>query len=579
MKARRYICWFICVAALLLVGYAGLAPGIAPGAAPETLGRALGPLSLLPPLLAVALAFLLKDVVLSLLIGYVAGTALLAAVNGGGLWAVTARTFSDGCSGILTTVTDPEKAEVLVLCIVIGGMVEVIRKSSGFEVLAQRLTRRINSPRKACLVGELMGLGVFFDDYANALIVGPVLQPVTDKLGISREKLAYLVDSTAAPVTGIAIISSWVAVEVSVIDEGLALAGMDLSGYGMFLGSIPYCFYCIFCLLFIFQSSLMEREFGPMLKAENRARSGMPLRPGAKVERPPQTGAGARLDKQGGRMLVALGSILLLIVMAVITFYTDGRAAAIALGELEPDAPFSLATLATAFGQANTIYLVMQAAMAGSIAALALGCALKLFTFREGLETWIRGASSMMVTVFILVLAWALASTVTQLGTVYFVVDIISASVPWWIVPTMIFLACCLISFATGSYGCMFIVMPMAIPIATAVTGLGHVPDPDAFLLVCIASVLSGGIFGDHSSPITDCTILSSLGSGCETMDHVQTQMPYAFTVAAVSVLCGTLLSALGVPAWACLLLGGCALALCLILFGKVPQGTRNTTK
>ena len=184
-----------------------LAESVAAGDA-ESLGRSLGALSLLPPVLAVALAFILRDVVVSLAAGLFSGAALLSALEGVGLGGA----FERSCAGLLVTVTDRGNAAVILLCLVIGGMVEVIRASGGFDALARAMTRKIDTPKKANLIGEALGVIVFFDDYANSLIVGPVLRPVTDKLRISREKLAYLVDSTAAPVTGIAVVSSWVAV-------------------------------------------------------------------------------------------------------------------------------------------------------------------------------------------------------------------------------------------------------------------------------------------------------------------------------------------------------------------------------
>ena len=534
---------------------------------PAQLGRALGAVSLLPPVLAVVLAFLLQDVVVALAAGLFSGAALLVRLQGDGI----AAAFERSCSGILTTVTDAENAAVILLCLVIGGMVEVIRASGGFDALARAMTRKIDTPKKANLIGEALGVIVFFDDYANSLIVGPVLRPVTDKLRISREKLAYLVDSTAAPVTGIAVVSSWVAVEVSVINEGLAQIGSTLSGYSVFLQSIPYCFYCIFCLLFIFQSSLMGREYGPMLRAEMRARQGEVLRSGSMPEDEGDVKSPAA-DKQWQRIFTAVFPIVLLCAAAFISFYTKGREAAVSEGLISADAKFSLETLALAFGSADTIYLVMKASILGSLAAIFSGCIFGLFSAAEAVQAWLKGASTLLVTAVILALAWSLADMVTELGTVYFVVELISANVAWWLIPSLIFLVCCVVSFAAGSFGCMFIVMPMAIPIAFAVINGAGVPREHEFMLACIAAVLSGGIFGDHCSPVTDCTILSSLGSGCNNMDHVRTQMPYALTVAAVSVLCGLLPVALGLSVWPALLLGCAVMAAVLLIFGKSPE-------
>ncbi len=570
---RRYISVALSLAVFVLIGCIVFAPGALSGAnTPEMLGKALGIRSLLPTMLAVALAFVTKNVVLSLLIGYLAGTAMVQAVNGGTLASLMTDTFTSSCNGILTTVTDPDKAPVLILCFVVGGLVEVIRKSGGFDALARKLASRINTPKKACLMTQLISCCIFFDDYANALIVGPVMRALTDRVGVSPEKLSFLVDSNAAPLTGIAIISSWVAVEVSVINEGLIMAGLPETGYSLFLQSIPYCFYCLFCLVFLFFCSLTGREYGPMLTYETRARQAHIDKSAVTAETENSVDNG----KDGVRMFIAIGSLVFLILMAVVGFYVTGREAAVAAGQLAPDAPFTFSSITTAFAQADTIFLVMQAAIASSAIALLLGSMFKLFTIEEGLQTWIEGATSMMPTVLVLALAWPLASTVSELGTVYYVVDFISASVPWWLVPTLIFLACCVVSFATGSYGCMFIVMPMAIPIAVSMPQASAAPDAHIFMLACIGAVLGGSIFGDHASPVTDCTILSALGSGCNTMDHVKTQLPYAITVATISIAFGTLLSMAGLPVWICLALGFGALLIPLFVFGKVPEGTRN---
>jgi len=366
--------------------------------------------------------------------------------------------------------------------------------------------------------------------------------------------------------------STWVAVEVSVIEEGFAAAGLNLSGYSMFLRSIPYCFYCIFCLVFILESSLMKLEFGPMLQAEIRARGGQPLRPGSIVEEDLFSGRPENGDKHLARILTAIFPIVLLCVTAFLSFYIKGRAEAVAAGSISPDAPFSLETLAIALGSADTIFLVMAASVLGSIAAVVLGCVFRLFSLKDAIQTWVKGASSLVSTVILLVLAWSLSDMVERLGTVYYVVDLITVNVPYWLVPSLIFVTSCCISFAAGSYGCMFIVMPMAVPIALAVMSEAGIPIDGLYLPACAAAVLSGGIFGDHCSPITDCTILSSMGSGCENMDHVRTQMPYALTTAAVSVLCGTLPAGLGVSAWISLPVGFAILAIIMYVFGKNPE-------
>lgn len=567
MKTKELSCWLLILAAVIAIACLGFASGSMPGAdAPAALGASLGAMSLLPIILAVALAFATGDVILSLFTGYIGGMAMLAVVEGTSASALPGAVLSRACRGIVVTASTWDNASVLILCVAVGGMVEVLRRTGGFAVLAGRLVRRINSPRKANIISQLFCTLFFFDDYANALISGPVLQTMTDKAGLSRARLSYIVDSTAAPVAGIAVVSSWVAVEVSVIDEGLALAGLGMSGFELFLHSIPYCFYCLFALAFMLLSSVMGREYGPMLTAEREARR-------ARREKAADAEAeNAPADKRDGRrVFVCVFSVALLLVTAMLSFYTSGRAEAVELGLIAPGAPFTLATVSTAVAQADTIFLVLRAALLCGLAAIALTKLLRLGSVGEGIKAWLHGAEALMPTIVILLLAWSLADVVKNLGTVYYVVEIISAGVPAFLVPSLIFVCCCLISFASGSYGCMFMVMPMAIPIASAVVGAENLSGDSSFLLLCVASVLSGSIFGDHCSPMTDCTVLAALGSGCNIMEHVRTQLPYAMTVAAVTIVFGTLLTALGVGVWLSLALGCAAMAALLLVIGKKP--------
>lgn len=571
MKIKKLLTVLLCAGVLAVVAWLFLRGSGLPGLEePVALGRALGIWSLVPPVLAVALAFLTGDVILSLLAGVIVGAAMLTAVSGNGIFY---GTFHRAAESIVDTFANRGNAQVIILCVAVGGMEGVIRRSGGFEATARKLTGRLNSSRKVNLVSQLFCTLFFFDDYANALISGPVLTPVTDKAGVSRERLSYIVDSTAAPLAGIAVISSWVAVEVSVIQEGLHAAGSSASAFQIFFNSIPYCFYCIFALAFILLTTLMGREYGPMLAAERRARAGQPQKEGTQVatDRREELPGYDATDRSWSRILLAFGSILLLLLFALISFYVTGRQEALAQGLITPGTGFRFRDLSTIIGCADTIQLVMEAALLAGIAALLGGTFLGLFSLGDGILAWLDGAASLVPTIVILILAWTLAGAVESLGTVYFVVDIIQAGVPMVLVPTLIFLTCCVISFAAGSYGCMFMVMPMAIPIVAAVGGIAENPAADPFMLSCVAAVLSGSIFGDHCSPMTDCTILAALGAGCETMDHVRTQMPYALTVAAASVLCGTLLTSLGVSPWLALLIGITAMGIVVRLLGKKP--------
>ena len=530
------------MSSLAVVVYLATASGNLPDAgAVDELGRSLGFISLVPTLLAVALAFLTGDVVSALLVGLVMGELMLAVISGGGFAGVMPGILITTVSEIAGTVPDADNAEVLILCALVGGMVGVLRILGGFECAATRLLKKINTPRKANLLGQLFCMVFFFDDYANALVSGPVLQPITDKNGISRERLSYIVDSTAAPMAGIAVISSWVAVEISVIAEGFDVAGCEISPFAAFLNSIPYCFYCIFALAFIFITTILGREYGPMLDAERRARKGETLKKGSNVAF--DSSEVSVSGKEKTRIAIAFSCIGLLLAYALISFV---------------------------FTDQEILDLLLQAALFCGIIAVVLGTVTGIFNMSDGVKAWLDGASSLMPTIVILVLAWSLASVVARLGTVYYVVDIMSAGVSWKLIPVLIFVCCCAVSFATGSYGCMFMIMPMAVPVAFAVCGLHPEIEQGKFLYLCIASVLSGGIFGDHCSPMTDCTILAALGSGCETMDHVVTQMPYALTVAAVTIL-SIFITTAGLNVFISALIGIILLTLIIRTIGKKP--------
>ena len=570
-KYKKLIGLLLCLGILVIVAFVFLRADALPSLEDtEALGHALGFLSLVPPVFAVLLAFLTSDVILSLLAGVLVGAAMLTALSGDG---VVYATFHRAVVSIVETSADYENVRVLLLCIAVGGMEGVIRFSGGFETTARVMAERLRSPRKVNLISQLFCTLFFFDDYANALISGPVLMPVTDKAGVSREKLSYIVDSTAAPLAGIAVISSWVAVEVSVIQEGLDVIGANASAFQIFLGSIPYCFYCIFALAFVLLLTLTGREFGPMLEAERRARAGQTVKKGTRVEkvRSEELPGNYAQDRSWCRIALAFGSIGVMFIFSLVSFYVTGRQEAIAQGLILPDATFRFADLSTIIGCADTIQLVMEAALLVGIAALVSGTLMHLFTLSDGILAWIEGASSLVSTMVVLVLAWTLAGTVDKLGTVYYVVDIISAGIPQFFVPTLIFLTCCVVSFATGSYGCMFMIMPIAVPIVAAIGGIAENPASDPFMLSCVAAVLSGAIFGDHCSPMTDCTILAALGAGCETMDHVRTQMPYAITVAITSVLFGTLLTSLGISPFIGLISGVVFMCCVICVLGKKP--------
>lgn len=531
----------------------------------------LGFLTLIPPIITITLAFLTKEVLSSLLAGGFVGTMMLTAVQGTA--ANPARFLLDAlrsyCTILIDVMSEPGNTAIVILCLCIGGLTNLIRSAGGFHAVASFLVRYIKKPWQAQAMGSVLALMLFFDDYANALITGPVMRPIMDRSRVSREKLSFLVDSTAAPVAGIALISSWIAVELSAIQSGFDVLGVQESAYTAFLGSIPFCFYNIFCLGFVFWMILLGRDYGPMYHAECRARSGITVNPESRMAQQEESG-GTKANRAS--LFIAIGAILFLLAYAVIGIYSDGFRNAVAAGLLQENAVFSLETLRHAFGQADTVTVLVEAAILAALLASFAVLLTKTLSFNDTVNAWVDGAIQLLPTALILALAWTLSETTATLGTANYLAELLAGSLPYWTLPSLIFLVCCAVSFSAGSYGCMLLIMPMAVPIAyTIAFSHAAVQNPWALFCACVASVLSGSIFGDHCSPVTDTTILSAQGSGCDLMDHVKTQMPYALTVAATATLFGTLPAGFGISPLICLPAGLIVVALVLFKFGKRP--------
>lgn len=568
MKRKKVSLLIIIISFIVVITLASF-KGDLSALAIDEYGKTLGPLSLLPTIIAILLAFISHNVLISLLIGFLSGALIIAITTAGSFVNIPLVFVNETFSSIKSVLFDIDDLEILVLCFIVGGMVEVVRRSGGFEALAVKLTEKIKTPRKACLMTSILGCIIFFDDYANALIVGPIMRPITDRVKVSREKLSYIVDSTAAPVTGIAIISSWVAVELLAISNGLESVGSNASAFNLFLRSVPFCFYCLFCLSFIFLISVTERDFGPMFKAEQRARKGEPVSEESKAI------AVRKIDKVEDkykrRIFVAVSSIVLLVGLSIVSFIFNGRYSAIQKGLLLPTSEYSFSNIIVAVGAANTIRLVSISSLISSVYAICLGSILKLFNIKEAIKAWLQGAKDLFPTILMLIAAWSLAYSINNLGTSYYAVEFISAKVSPLFVPIIIFSVCCLISCASGSYGCLFVVMPLAIPLAFKMIALYPELNEDIYLLLCIGSVMAGSIFGDHCSPVTDCTILSAVGSGCTTMEHCKTQLPYAIICAIISILCGICLTYIGVNVFISLAIGILAQFLLIMIIGKKP--------
>lgn len=567
------------VLAMLFAVLPFLTPQVVMAAEEEvSVSQTLGWLTLVPPLVAIVLAFVTKNVVLSLFIGIFSGTIILQFYYGLNILSALVVGFMEIVEYILTSLADPWNAGIVLQVLVIGGLIALITKSGGARAVAEALTKYAKGPISTQLVTWVLGLFIFFDDYANALIVGPIMRPVSDKMKMSRERLAFVVDATAAPVAGIALVSTWIGYEVGLINDAYEMIGQNVNAYSVFLQTIPYRFYMLLMLLFVVLSSATLREFGPMKKAQERARDkGLVLAEDSKAYTEDEEN---EFDGENGSIWNALIPIFTLIVASFAGFYTDGRAAVLggddaAAIEIVENSPVSFAAFRETFGASDASVVLFQAALIASIVALLIGVADEKFSLSEGIEHWISGMKTLLVTGVVLLLAWSLSAVMDDLGTADFLISLLGDSMPPVLLPTMVFLFGGIISFATGtSYGTMGILMPLAVPLAVAMQ-----PDNPAFIYMSVGAVLSGAIFGDHSSPISDTTILSSMGAGSNLLDHVRTQLPYAVSIALVTILFGYIPAALGLNVWLTLILAVAAVFALVFLVGKKVDTTENHSK
>lgn len=536
--------------------------------------------SLVPPVVSIILAFISKDVIISLFLGIFAGGFVLHLADGSIFYAFV-QSFLSIIDYTLNSLADPWNAGIILQVLTIGGLIALMTKMGGAKAVANALSKKAKGPISTQVITWILGILLFFDDYANSLIVGPVMRPVTDEKKVSREKLSFIVDATAAPIAGIALISTWVGYEVGLIKDGYEAIGQEVNAYSIFVETIPYRFYNILMLLFVLCTAVMLKEFGPMLTAERRARK---YDENNLEELNPSASNSSEIDEmepaEGVHLSIwnAIVPIGTLIVVAIIGFYLNGYNGILAgdnttLINLLKESPYSFTAIQEAFGASDASIVLFQAALLASLVAMAMGVYQKTFTWGKAVETWINGMKSLIITGAILLLAWSLSEIITDLGTAQFLVSLLSDSMPAFLLPSVIFVLGSIISFATGtSYGTMGILMPLAIPLAAALS-----PDP-GFIVMSAGAVLTGAIFGDHCSPISDTTILSSMGAGVNHMEHVKTQLPYALVVGVITVLFGFIPVGLGMPIWIVLPVSMIVIILVVYFFGKSVE-EKNTEK
>ncbi|MGL5694107.1 MAG: Na+/H+ antiporter NhaC family protein [Peptostreptococcaceae bacterium] len=526
-----------------------------------------GMLTLIPPLVAILLAFITKNVVVSLFIGILSGSFIIN-ISGSNPFAALIAAFLDLVSRAVGSLADPWNAGIILQVLAIGGVINLVAKMGGAKAIAEALARKAKTPKSTQLMTWFAGLLVFFDDYANALIIGPMMRPVADKMKISRERLAFIIDATAAPIAGLAIVSTWIGLEVGLIGDAFSGIGVEADAFGVFLNTIPFRFYNILILAFIVITSITLKDFGPMRKAEIRARQGK----NAESEVAMDASEHSELEPKEGVKLSVWNAIIpigTLIVAALLAFYYSGYSSIIggedaALIQLFNDSPFSFTAIREAFSASDASVALFQSALLAGVVAIVMAVAQKIFTVSEAIDVWVDGMKTLVITGVILILAWSLSSVIKELGTAKYLIQLLSGSFPAFLLPSLIFVLGAIISFSTGTaYGTMGILMPLAVPLA-------HSINPEmSFIIVSTSAVLTGAIFGDHCSPISDTTILSSMGAGCNHIDHVRTQMPYALFTATITIVFGYIPAGLGLPVYLVLPLAIAAIFIGIQILGK----------
>ena len=508
--------------------------------------------SILPPLIAIALAFLTRSIVPSLFVAIWFGS-----------WAVNGLTFGGIFTGlldsfnvfILNTILDRDHAIIALFTLMLGGMVGIIYRNGGMHGIIQLLIKKANTPKKGQISIWLFGVIIFFDDYSNTLIVGNTSRLLCDKLGISREKLAYLVDSTSAPVATVAVITTWIGFQISIISDSIeSIGGISESAYLLFIHSIAYSFYPFLALFLVGLVVTTGKDFGPMVEAELQARKNK----NKKIVKSEQNN-GEELKVKDNISYNAVNAILPISVLVVSMFYfifSSGQ------GD----------TIKDILGSADTFSALMHSTLLSAFVAAILSVGQRILSLNETFEAWYNGLKFMLMGLLVLVLAWALADISKELHTADYIVSVLGDKIPIQILPTVVFFIAAITAFGSGSsWGVMAILMPLVIPLCWAVMENYGGPGPENIhiLYSTIACVLTGAVWADHCSPISDTTILTSMASGCDLMDHVKTQMPYALIAGSTALFAGTLPAGFGVPWWILLGFGFVILFIIINTYGK----------
>ena len=524
-------------------------------------------MSILPPLIAIIMALVFREVYSALFTGLLVGAVIISYYQGNAFFAsIIYGLLSIADVYIIESLYDTDHLSIIVFSMLIGAAVTLISFNGGMKGVVAILSRYAKNPRSGQFVTWLLGMAIFFDDYANTLVVGNTMRPVTDRLRISREKLSYIVDSTAAPISAIAFVTTWIGAELSYIQDGINTIGLEQSAYDVFINSLAYAFYPVLALIFILLIVFSGRDFGPMLRAEITARKeGVTgVHPGITKD------FDSGVDGEG-RWYNAVIPVLVIVFVTITGLVTSG------LKVTGWEQSMSFATnLSNVIGHANSYQSLLWGSLAGVVAAVTLTITQRLMTLKESMDSLVKGFKTMVTAVLILVLAWAIALITKYMHTADYISGILlEIQLAPYMIPAITFLLSAFVAFATGSsWGTMAILYPLFLPASWILAqeyGLEHDQALSIFYNV-VSTVLAGSVLGDHCSPISDTTILSSLASSCNHIEHVRTQLPYALVVGVVGTLFGTLPAAYGVSSY--ILFPLCILLLFLFVrfFGKKTE-------
>jgi len=542
---KRWACFLVALVLVCLV-FAFL-----PAQEMESLeGQVIGHwTSILPPLMAVLVALFFRSLVLALTSAFFLGAILSFGPVPWVFIPYAARDF------IWSNLVDQFNLFIFLFLFSLMGMIHVTYRSGGIQGLVGQFQKVARGPRSTKLAAMISGLVIFFDDYSNTVVVGSTMKGLSDRWRISREKLSYIVDSTTAPIAGLAVVSTWIAFEVFLFSQISQQLHLGEGGYAIFVRIIPFRFYCWGTLIFVFLTSLLDRDFGPMLRAETRASlEGKVLSDNARPMVSENRKA-IKPDLSKPQRWYNAGLPIILVISGIF----GGILATGGLRLVENGEAFSLMSISDwraafgeatnpEYGEAGSMLILFVSALAGGVLAIVMAVSQKILTLKSAAVAYLQAIPTMWMAIFILIMAWAMKEICTSgLHTDTFLIYLLGERLPLWTLPVTTFLIASGMAFATGtSFGTMAILIPVILPLAHA---MGAYEEGNRLIFwLASAAVLDGAIFGDHCSPISDTTVLSSLSTGCDHIDHVETQMVYAVTTMILVSVTGYLALPMGLP-------------------------------